>query len=392
MRLRRSWHALPLRAALTGVMLASAPALGDVWTLEPRLSATAVMSSNPQLSYQPAFGDAGFLDLALATAWDDVARRVELAPEVRLADTGGDYYRNTNSYFLVESARVQSELSTWSLRSQWAYESLVATVVPAPGTLTRIDVPRRTLTATPDWQLQVTPRWQTEWTVAAESIGYSDGVPFGLYDYRDTALSGLASYLTNEVTQLQAQIGTVSYDYSSLDERIRSSYAQVGLVGNWTPLWSYTALYGLSRVGRTGLAASASGSVYTLRLTRTTERGSWSASMVSSYQPSGFGTVARSTQAGLQGSWQYSARSTLAWSLLSAHTSDAFRALTIADRSYRSVGLDWGWQASERWSLHVAPNWQRQNYGAATGTGTAFGVVLTASRQFRTMTLHGGRS
>jgi hypothetical protein len=392
MRPRRFCYALPSCAALAGVMLASSPARGDVWTLEPRLSTTAVMSSNPQLAPQPAFGDAAFLDFALATAWDDVARRVELAPEVRLAATGGDYYRNTNAYFLVESAHVQSERSTWSLRSQCAYESLVATVVPAPGTLTRIDVPRRTLAAAPDWLFQVTPRWQTQWTASAESIDYSGGLPYGLYDYRDTALSGLVSYLATEVVQLQAQVGTVSYDYPELNERIHSSYAQLGLSGNWTSQWSYTALYGLSSVARTGAAASVTGSVYTLRLTRAGERGSWSASMVSSYQPSGFGTVTRSTQASVQGTWQYSERSTVAWSLLSAHTSDAFETLTIADRSYRSINLDWGWQASPVWSLHVAPSWQRQNYGTSNGPGTAFGVVLSASRQFGTKTLHGGRS
>jgi hypothetical protein len=381
---------LPHWATAACAALACGTALGDVWTVEPRLTTMAVYASNPQLRFEPQSGEAAVLDLGVSTAWDDAGRHFEFLPDARLAATGGDYYTRTNAYYVTALGRQQTERSTSSLRAFWAGESLAATE-PAAGTLTRVDIPRRIENATPDWALQVTPRVQTEWSVTAESVAYSGGEVYGLYDYRDLGLNGSMIGSLTERLQLQALVGALEYHYAEVDVHLRSTYAQLGLAGNWTPLWSYKALYGYSRQVRSVGSGSAGGNVYSLGLTRQGETTSVSAALVSSYQPSGFGTIVRSTDGTLQETWQYSERGSIAMSLRLSRTTDAFQSLLISDRSYASVNVDWSWQASPVWTVKASPYWQRQRYAATGDTGTGAGIILSATRQFGAAPLHGVR-
>jgi hypothetical protein len=383
-----------LAPGLVGALAAGvgAPAAAGIWTVEPRFGASAEYASNPQLREPAASGYGGFLDLSLPVAYTADAVRVELSPRTRLAAAHGDYYSGQDAYYFGARLVRSSERATLTADARWAEESN-ATLEPAAGTLTRVDVPRRTTTASVDWSRDLTPRLSLDTRLDADDVAYGDGRRVGLYDYRDAQGSATVSYAFRELHRLQLVTGASRYRYSQLDASNSTAFVQGGLTGQWSPRWSYSLLYGWSRVSRSGSAEHPSGAVYVAKLGRDAPRWQASATVTRSLQPSGFGTIARSTESSVQAMWRLTERQSLSGTLRSARTTDAFRTLALSDRRYRSASVAWQWDASRVWQVSTTLSWQQQDVGSlfvrGASRGSGAGLALAATRRFGVVPLHG---
>ena len=367
-------------------MAAVAPqAFAGSTALEPTLAISGDYSTNPQLRTVDAqSGYAAVLEGSLPVSWADGRDLYSLAPRLRLADVGGDESVGGNGYYLGATASRSSDLAQMAAHANWADESLV-TAEPAAGTLTHIDVRRTSREADAGWTRNLSPVSAINVGVSAQSLAYAAGQAYGLYDYTNGAVNVQYTRSTSEITQLQVVAGGSRYD-SSFGQVVRadSYYAQVGVAGSLTPLWSYQLLYGRSDSRATGQTQSASGPVYLASLTHTGERWTLNASLTQTTQPSGFGTVTNSRETDASAEWKRSERSKLTLTLRSAKTSDSFQSLTYADRTYESVLLGTSWQMSEVWDLNGTVGWQRQrlDFLLAAASGSGLGASVSVARRF----------
>jgi hypothetical protein len=379
---RRSLRDVSMAACLTGAgALVHGPAMAGVWTLEPQLSTSAEYESNPQLRATPAYGYSAALLLGLPASWDDGARHLDVSPSARLAKAGGDYFSKTDAFYLSSTGSVQSERSAWKATAQWSSDSTVL-LEPSAGTLTRRDFPRRTAGASADWTTVPSQRATLDVTASDQVVRYSDALAFGLYDYRNLGLTASAAYAVAERYQLQLIAGTSRYEASEVGFRSLSSYLEGGIVGHPATRWSYTALFGVSRAAVDAGPQSPTGSVYQFSLSRTNLTTTLTASASRSLQPSAFGTVVRSTELALQGSWQASERTSLMLAARSARTADVFGTVAFAGQSYASVRAAASWRASELWTLDAALSWQRARLNPGDILTDGRGGTVTATRRF----------
>lgn len=384
-RLMRREYSVATWLGGLGALLPGAAGAG-VWTLEPQLATEADYSTNPQLSPSAAYGDSAAVLLGMPAAWDDGARHFDVSPSLRLAKASGAYYSGTNAYYLLGSASTQSDRSTWKANARWASDSTVL-LAPSAGTLTRADFPRRSDSGGLEWSFGVSERAALDLSGSAESVGYSGAAQYGLYDYRDHGLQASLSQALTERYQLQVLVSTGQYTADQIRFSSTSSSAQGGIVGSLSPRWSFTALYGISRASADGGQQSPTGNVYLVSLADTGQRTSLKVSASQSLQPSGFGTVVRSTEVHVTGTWQSSERGALSLSATSARTEDVFGTLAFASRSYGAAAADWTWRASLQWTVVFDVNWQRARTNPGDALGAGWGSSLTAARKFGKVTV-----
>jgi len=372
---------MPLALIALGALLPAVTGAG-VWTLEPQLSTSADYSSNPQLRESPQSGHSAALLGGLPVAWDDGAQHIDLAPSVRIAKADGDYYSNTNAYYVASSGTLQDERATLKATVRWAKDSTVL-LEPTTGTLTRLDLPRRTEGASAEAQVNLSLRSSLDITVSNESVGYSGGLPFGIYDYKDQSVQATLSHAWTERRQLELVVGGSSYDAGEIGFTSRDSYAQFGLVEKLTARWTVTALAGVSQASMGGgPQESPRGGVYQLSLKGISETGALTLSAARVLQPSAYGTMVKSTNYTAQGSWRDSERGSVEANVRVAHTSDVFGTVSFATQSYVSGSVVRAWRATPEWTVAALVGWQRARLNPEDTLGRGWSTSLTLTRKF----------
>lgn len=367
----------------------SLAANAGIWQLAPTLGLSAEYETNPLLrNTEPTSGEAIVANLEAPAQWDDGALHLELSPRVRLADANGDSPIGEDAYYLSSMLDLKRERSEWNARARWADDSS-ALREPVSGTLVRTGIRERVEEASVGWNTSATERAQIAANVDWQSLRYTTpgAFAFGLYNYDYGVATEQFTYAWSERLKLEVETDESRYTLPLTGFSETTLQAQVGMIVQPTELISCTFQAGSSLLRDVATSSTQSGSVYTASVKRNGLRSTWDFSITKSIQPSGFGSLAETTEADANFDWKHSERLDYVAQVRDVRSVNSFSTITVAEREYSAVSLSARFRASEYWDVSGIVGWQRAASGATpfelAASGQGYSIMLTAQRRFR---------
>jgi len=379
-------------------------AKAGVWGMDPVLGITGDYATNPGLLNIPKTAETdGALLIDAPTTFNASAFKFSVLPSFRVGDTKSYSSVNSDYEHLNLRGELDTERSTFTASAGATRDSSLYQNYLSNG---ETGVRRDGAVADLNWDRLLSPRIEVDTDVNTTRVRYGSAVgASSLVDYKYTSITPTLSWIASERTKFTVIANAGQYDSLDGTTRSRDVDLQLGLVRQFTQIWSLTASGGFSRA-RNRIAFSEQFLVYTLtgpeivsvpvreestqdsavyavNLTRSGERLTLNATASRQETPTGFAFLSRQTSVELQGSYSLSAR----WSIggdaryLRAQDPQPQGGATIS-RAVAYAGLNASWKCTEHWSLTLGASRVMERYPSLLLDLTSNQVALTLSRKF----------
>ncbi len=374
-----------------GLSCLSGRAFAGPWSTQPVIGVAAEYASNPALATvnAPSETHAALL-LNVPVNYDLDTVHFAVTPDLRYSGVTGYSSVTSNYLHLDASAKVASELDTLALAGALYQDS---SLLYAGEVSNGIGVRRDTASLDLNWQHTLTERTQFQLDANAVRTRYAQNSQLSsLVDYGDAGLSPAFAYAVSEVSTVRL-IGAFSR-YKSLDgfTASNSKSLQLGWDQHLDELWTVSATAGYSKsadqynFGIFNLDTSQNGAVYSLKLTRQTERLAAILSASRALTPTGFAFLARQDSASGLLSYTYSERLACSAGITWANIDEPLITGGSSTRQFYDGVLSASWHWTEQWVLTLYVSKIAQQFAGQPGqralSPTSNGVSLEISRQF----------
>lgn len=271
----------------------------------------------------------------------------------------------------------QTETDTWNLGVSYNRDSTLTSELLDSGRV-GINIPRQTISLRPSWTSQWTPRTSIQISGGYMKISYSDGLVFGLRNYRVLDARATAEYDWTQRQQLQVTATASRYTAPSFfDDKTDSYTVQGGWVSHWSERTLTSASAGLlvnrSQFSVFGLSLDNTQEGYVLdaNVNTRSERTKWSADLSRSIDPTSFGVLMQTDQATVEATRGLSEFVTGTLNGLWMHGKSLHNSFESIDRTLERVTLSVDWRYARHWTLSGRYTWTRQSYGASAARSNA---------------------
>ncbi len=385
-------------------MLHANCAKAGVWGIDPVLGITGDYATNPGLLDIPntAQTDVALLIDAPAT-FNASDFKLSVLPSFRFGDTKS--YSSVNSDY--EHLNVRGEFDTersvftasaGATRDSSLYQNYLANGVTG--------VRRDGATADLNWDRLLSERLEVSTDVNTIRVRYGTAVgATSLVDYEYTSVTPTLAWIASERTKFTVIADVGQYDSLDRTTRSRDANLQLGLVRQFTQLWSLTASGGFSRAlnrikfneeflvftanGPEILSipvreeSSQNGAIYALNLARLGERLTLNVTASRQETPTGFAFLSRQNSVTLQANYSLSARWSIGGNAQYLRAQDPqLQGGASIPRTVEYVGANASWKWTEHWSLTLGASRVMERYPSLHLDLTSNQVALTLSRKF----------
>ncbi len=337
--------------------LAGQGALAAEWSYEPRIEARALFDNNFLLRTSGAQSESAVVILPSIS----MARRTEIShasidARAELWRFPGNSNLDTNDAYLDFSTGKRGERSQWQIDAGYVRNTSITSELADSG---RVDIRRRRVSSNlaPSWSYLPSERARLSLNLRYDNVDFEDAAT-EFYDY--TYLVGSASWLyqLDQRNQIQVLLSHSRYEVNSLGLVSKTNGLQAGLVHNFTPLLTGTALIGLRRTDNNGV--SDNGALALISVEHKGRRLKLGASLSRDVMPSSLGQLNQSDRIRLDAAWRFNELRWIQVVLLAGrnlNTGIGTRAndrnfVDLAINGYHYVGRHWRMIASYRYRQH----------------------------------------
>jgi len=359
--------------------------------MQPVVGVAAEYASNPALATVNAPSEThGALLLDVPVNYDLDTVHFAIRPNVRYSDVTGYSSVTSNYLHLDASAKIASELDTLALTGALYQDS---SLLYAGEISNGVGVRRDTASLDLNWQHTLTERSQFQLDGDAVRTRFAQSTQMSsLVDYSYGTLSPAFSYAVSEASTLRL-IGGVSR-YKSLNgfTASNSDSLQLGWDKHIDELWTLSATAGYSKstdkynYGFFSLDTSQDGAVYSLNLTRQTEKLAATFGASRALTPTGFAFLARQDSVNGLLTYNYSERLICSAGITWADVEEPMLTGGSSTRQFYNGILSANWHWTEQWVLTLYVSKITQEFGTQPGqhalSPTSDGVSFEISRQF----------
>jgi hypothetical protein len=365
-----------------GTLVALIPrsAAAGPWNIEPKVGITGEYTSNPLLrAGQEDVAEehvAALVDFPLRYDTDSV--ELTLQPSGRVSNSAGYSSLASNYAHFTGAAQFSNELGATVLRASAARDS---SLYYSGTEVSGIGVRRDTASGGADWSRAVNERSQFQLDAGWTQVRYDQppSLQGFLTDYRYYSASPAISRAMDERDSLNL-LGSVGL-YQSLDgiTETKPANLQLGWTRALTEIWKLNASVGYSRSTNSEktlffgtLSSTQSGAVYSVVLTRQSERVGVSASASRSLTPTGFAFLSTQDNAHVDIGYTLSERWDFGLSGIYQKAVSPVQSLELGLRSGRettvrylsgSINADWHW--TEQWVVTLSATRITDQYATA---------------------------
>jgi hypothetical protein len=350
-----------------GALVAAAgrPAHAGVWT--ENAMASGILGYDDNVLFvpaQPTRDYYGRLDASASLQYVGNHAKLSLEPRLVAYQYGSFTLYNRVDQFLSTSLDQTWERGKSEFYAAGTRDTTLTSEVGLTG-LTATNKRHQGLQAgwSPDYQL--TEQLDLGAQFSAQSNRYLDAAKTALldYDYGSAALN--AGYAVTPLASMRLQLTAGRLQVPGQAQRTTQNYAAtIGYTRKVGPLWLVEASYGPSWIQTPTLASTATGEVYALAATRTSERGALNLKLDQSVTPNGFGVLSRVQQATITA--RHSATEHLSLSL-SGRWSRTRNLLPLLGfelnrLTYSDISASADWTPATEWYLSLSVGHGQQGY------------------------------
>lgn len=350
----------------------------------------AEYSSNPALATVNAPSEthaALLLDMPVNYDLDTV--HFAITPNVRYSDVTGYSSVTSNYLHLDTTAKLASELDTVTLAGALYQDS---SLLYAGEVSNGIGVRRDTASLDLNWQHALTERTQFQLDTSAVRTRYAQTQLTSLVDYSDAGVSPAFSYAVSEVSTLRLIGGFSRYTSLNGSTASNSDSLQLGWDQHINELWTLSATSGYSKsadqynFGIFKLDTAQNGAVYSLKLTRQSEKLAAIFSASRALTPTGFAFLARQNSFSGLLTYNHSERLTCTAGITWADIDEPLLTGGSSTRRFYDAIVSANWHWTEQWVLTLYVNKITQQFAGQAGqralSPTSNGISFEISRQF----------
>jgi hypothetical protein len=360
------------------------------WGSESSVSLSSEYLSNPYMQPSDARAAEGMgLLMTLPASYVGNDDTFDFTPRLRFAHSWRNASLLSNYQYFDAGWRAVRERDALQLSAAWHHDSTQYNAFET-AVLHGFVLQRTEQTAGSDWQRSLTERSALHLVGSWDAVSYAHNPSFSLSNYRYGQASLQYDHDLTERLHWTGSLGAGRYTLpdSPVDYRSDNRFAQLGLTGQLTEVWSLTASAGMSDVSdheQTFFAtasASKSAPSFTFDAQRRGERNAVELSVAHTIQPSGLGALVTQDDAFLRDTLNVSERLSVGADVHGQRVRDTLQRLSIGELRNEALDLTANWQWTEHWNANLQLSLYRRSDVQPAVQASGVGVFLTATRQF----------